>query len=238
MNLYVVCSPRSRSWFILNSLCQHLRLENLGEYFGKLYFNLAKNQGIEGFKNYIEACKSFNYTNSGVKIFLQNLISHEYWQSYDSKLVLVDFSKTFKITDEDKIIILHRRDYINQVASYLYAQHTKKFVYLSKLEFKKQIVNLDLKDPIIVSTIRLILSNEILVDRMKDLLYQQGKSFNQIEYSEALEYLENQNIPQFNLTIDNNINYRDFIENYSDLADIIENEKSFVEKTLDWIRLK
>lgn len=238
MNLFLICAPRSRSWFLLNSLCRHYKLDNMGEYFARRYFELARDKGVPGFQKYIDACKNYNQTSTGLKIFFQNLISHGYLDTADRQLVITKFLETFPIKSDDKLVVAYRKDSLNQVASFLYARATNKFIYMSKAEFKNHKMILDLKDNQIIKVIDLVLSNNLLLPKVLGVLDNHNLTYDLVEYADAEKYLLENNVRPDSITRDNQLDYSTLIENYIELSDKVNIRCNIIKEKLDWIRLE
>jgi len=232
MNLLLICLPRSRSWFMLNSLCSYYKLENCGEYFNRLHHDYADN-----FVQYQKESRYFQPNNIGVKLFAQNLTSKNFLRNFDAQLLIQNFTETFNIFLYDKVIVLTRKNKTDQVASNLYAIHNKKFIYLSKLERKNDQLHIDLGDEKNIEIIKKSLINHIIIDLIKDTLKFSGVSFDYIDYETVPKYLLSKNIPSYKHFIDTKYVYQTLISNYEQLEITIEKEFNFLKNILADIKL-
>ena len=232
MNLLLICLPRSRSWFMLNSLCSYYKLENCGEYFNRLHHDYADN-----FVQYQKESRYFQPNNIGVKLFAQSLTSNNFLRNFDAQLLIQNFTETFNIFLYDKVIVLTRKNKTDQVASNLYAIHNKKFIYLSKLERKNDQLHIDLDDEKNIEIIKRSLINHIIIDLIKDTLKFSRVSFDYIDYDNVPKYLLSKNIPSYKHFIDTKYVYQTLISNYEQLEITIEKEFNFLKNILADIKL-
>lgn len=232
MNLLLICLPRSRSWFMLNSLCSYYKLDNLGEYFNRLHHTYT-----DDFVQYQNQCRHFQPNNIGVKLFAERLVSKNFLRNFDNQSLIQNFTEVFNINLYDKVILLTRKNKTDQVASTLYAIHNKKFIYLSKLEKKNNQLYIDLDDEKNIEIINKGLINHIMIDLIKNTLELYKIPFDCIDYDNVPSYLVSKNIPAYKHFIDTKYAYQTLISNYNQLEITIEKKFDFLKNTFTGIKL-
>jgi len=158
------------------------------------------------------------FAYDGSKIKNEDLFEYE---------IYLDFNKVLKIEEYDKIYFLDR-PIIESAISYSFAKETDNFLFWDQghLNYVKK----KSKNKIIISEKTLYMTNfhifeSIIHHKLREFLIKTKIDFTYLGYDDCKDYVKN-NLPSKKTSgyIETNFDYKEIIENYSDLLQIIEHK--------------
>ena len=247
MKPLIIGTPRTRTSFILNTICSFYKAKNYFELYTEeqVYvrdycvrqkgsspkeFSVYYNQRLQQIKQ-----KIFFNDKFGIKIFPTHFYNSLQIHNQHTRLIDESFKESifknisdlFHINLYDNIYLLHRYNLTDIILSYVLSKNSMVFRYTTPLDFKRdplKIENFSVTDADYALIDSLIMCH-LLIDNIEQYLTKYSLPYTKLEYSQIPAYAE-KNYPNVDSGIlENKFNYREIAPNYNEVNDYVEKRK-------------
>lgn len=241
MKIIILGTMRTRSSYLLSALITAHNLISKWEPYDELQLDVYNNSfrkepDVVWSKYKIESKKLtekfMTEDNFALKLFSHaffNNLKIKYACKKNKPFVLVnedslDLEENIQISKYDQIYFLTRKDYINNICSFLFGAATR-YLYLGDTKHLISMYN----KPIVLSydktNLQSILIQQLLLPVFENKLIDTRMPYIKLDYEELPEYV-NKNYPSLeNHYTDPKFDYKYLIKNYDEILNVIEEEK-------------
>lgn len=225
MKLLIFGSPRTRTSYLLDVLCQHYNIKNFREpYTGRI---VTECKNFETYKNKnIEITNKLKKENNfGLKIFTDALIDWELFRenadySNLTKQSIMDIYDIHNLDMYDQIYITYRKNSVDRFCSFTRAFSQNKFIFRKGQEnsikfYSPKNINLEYK----YSNLKLFLFTDILHNQLIKYLTKRKNNITCLEYAEVKTFV-NTNFPTIeSQCVESFYDYKNTLKNYNQICD-------------------
>lgn len=260
MKIAIFTMTRTRSSFLLDTLCKHYGLKNQFEYYNNTYssetfnsfYKLRSKTIFEQFSSTKkqETSDLFTWPSFGVKIFPHNFIGFIREKSSfrpDNKSYplfvkenILDLNEYFNLNQYDKIFVLNRKAIVDNIISQLYGLQIG--IFLLKEQDKSRCDRLTPNGDLYLTTndayvYRSRIYCHLFLKQLPRYFDKMNIKYEELDYDEVPSYVK-KNYPliksQF---IDTEFDYKNGIKNYNEIKKEIEILYDECLNSMDWNRV-
>lgn len=236
MKLLIFGSPRSRTSYLLDVLCQYYNIKNFREpYTGQL---AAESNNFETYKfKCQEVTNSLkNQDNFGLKIFTAALINWDFFRedaNYRTltKESIMDMYDIHNLDMYDKIYITYRKNSVDRFCSFTRAFSQNKFIFRKGQEnsikfYSPKNVNLEYN----YQSLKVSLLTDMLHNELIKQIIQRKNNVICLEYNEIKNFVST-NYPNIETQcVESFYDYKNKLKNYNQICDDFNKAKLELEQ--------
>lgn len=245
MHILIVGLPRSRTSYMASCCANQYKITNFHEDFDSEFDNLYQRASLlKKSINVDEVSKEkelflrqvtselFNTKGCVIKLFARHIITLTHSAKILTKTnnlaykLIDDISSVFRIDDYDHIYIMNR-NLMDAAMSFAYGKQTGNMLYLLNDPVKDKKV--EIKENALAE-LNYFLLESIVIEQLQLFLNSNYNCIN-LDYSEAVNYVESNFADQKSSYKESNYNYKDLISNYNEIEDHITKFRKSLEET-------
>lgn len=220
MKICIIGHPRTRSSILLDSLCSHYGIPNIGEDGNNLgnspshiYLPL-----VRGWLKQIESKKEGVVRIHPTQLsLLQN--------TRNSKIIDISW---LNLAGYNKIYFTGRKNTSEMISSLFIASTLGKFTYQDKKEVHQNIERITLTSTSYFQTVEILLYSEFIMDELKKYLATNAIEWEELDYDTIPKHIEENYSNAATFHVETHYDYRSIVTNYDDLQLIYEQLKPIV----------
>lgn len=251
MKIIIIGTLRTRSSYLLDTLSQEYNLEDKWEPYDDLFRKktngMLKNLPENVWPEYKKAAQEMTEKFMQQDNFILKVFSHAFFNTVkaewnlmrnkpftlDKANDLLDLETHLNISKYNHIYFLTRKDYINNICSYLFGQYTNTLLYTAKERHGIKFQN----RPMIVRYnklfIQLLIIQNMFLKVFEKKLVETSLPYVKLDYDEVPNYVLS-NFPNIvNKFIETKFDYKSIIKNYDEIVNVIEEEKIKFQPLID-----
>jgi len=225
MKLLIFGSPRTRTSYLLDVLCQHYNIRNFREpYTGQLVTE-SKDFEVYKYKNKEVTNRLKTQDNFGVKVFTDALIDWYFFTenadySKLTKQSIMDMYDIHNIDMYDQVYITYRNNSIDRFCSFTRAFSLNKFIFRKGQEnsikfYSPKNVNLEYK----YKDLKLSLFTDILHTQLIKQIMQRKNNTICLEYDEIKPFVNFNYSNVESQCVESFYDYKNTLKNYNQICD-------------------
>jgi len=249
MKIIILGTLRTRSSYLLNALSKNYNLKDKWEPYEDLMrektHKTLRNDPDSVWPIYKKATIEMTENFMREDNFVLKLFSHAFFNSnkiewelmkgrsfiLDSNDML-DLDTHFNLSHYDSIYFLTRKDYVNNVCSYLFGENTK-LLYTVR---ERNIIKL-YRRPMFLHYkklhLQIMIIKNMLMEVFEKKLIETSLPYTKLDYDDVPNYVKNTFPNITNDFVETNFDYKSLIKNYDQIVNIIEEEKLKFQPVID-----
>lgn len=236
MKLLIFGSPRTRTSYLLDVLCQHYNIKNFREpYTGQLVTE-SRNFEIYKSKNKEVTNNLKDQDNFGLKIFTDALIDWDFFRENAdyrklTKQSIMDIYDIHNLNMYDQIYITYRKNSVDRFCSFTRAFSQNKFIFRKGQEnsikfYSPKNVNLEYS----YQNLKVSLLTDILHNQLSKEIMQRKHNAICLEYDEIKNFVTS-NYPNIeSQCVESFYDYKNTLKNYNQICDDFDKAKLELEQ--------